>query len=175
MYDFDSLVEEVLKNKPELSRNSLMEQIEEKKNTVGSGYLTNQGALFLIAGELGVRLERITSTDLGLKDLYVGANDITVVARVFAIYPISEYERKDGSGRGRYRRIGLFDSDNVARVTLWDDRVEDVDQTGITLDAPVRVVSGYVKQGFDRKDRGCGTIEQAGQHRKGGENAWQSG
>ncbi|TLX97014.1 MAG: single-stranded DNA-binding protein, partial [Thaumarchaeota archaeon] len=50
MYDFDSLVEEVLKNKPELSRNSLMEQIEEKKNTVGSGYLTNQGALFLIAG-----------------------------------------------------------------------------------------------------------------------------
>ena len=151
MYDFDSLVEEVLKNKPELSRNSLMEQIEEKKNTVGSGYLTNQGALFLIAGELGVRLERITSTDLGLKDLYVGANDITVVARVFAIYPISEYERKDGSGRGRYRRIGLFDSDNVARVTLWDDRVEDVDQTGITLDSPVRVVSGYVKQGFDGK------------------------
>jgi len=146
MYDFDSLVEEVLKNKPELSRNSLMEQIEEKKNKVGSGYLTDQGALFLIAGELGVRLERITSTDLGLKDLYVGANDITVVARVFAIYPISEYERKDGSGRGRYRRIGLFDSDNVARVTLWDDRVEDVDQTGITLDSPVRVVSGYVEK-----------------------------
>src|SRR5712692_10305308 len=149
MYDFDSLVQEVLKSKPELSRDSLMEQIEEKKNTVGSGYLTDQGALFLIAGELGVRLERITSTDLGLKDLYVGANDITVVARVFAICPISEYERKDG--RGRYRRIGLFDSDNVARVTLWDDRVEDVDQTGITLDSPVRVVSGYVKQGFDGK------------------------
>jgi len=36
-------------------------------------------------------------------------------------------------------------------VTLWDDRVEDVDQTGITLDSPVRVVSGYVKQGFDGK------------------------
>jgi ssDNA-binding replication factor A large subunit len=151
MYDFDSLVEEVLKNKPELSRVSLLQQIEEKKNTVGSGYLTDQGALFLIAGELGVRLERITSTDLGLKDLYVGANDITVVARVFAIYPTNEYERKDGSGRGRYRRIGLFDSGNVARLTLWDDRVEDVDKSGITLDSPVRVVSGYVKQGFDGK------------------------
>ena len=151
MYDFDSLVDEVLKNKPELSRDSLLEQIEEKKNTVGSGYLTDQGALFLIAGELGVRLERITSTDLGLKDLYVGANDITVVARVFAIYPTNEYERKDGSGRGRYRRIGLFDSGNVARLTLWDDRVEDIDKSGITLDSPVRVVSGYVKQGFDGK------------------------
>ena len=151
MYDFDSLVEEVLKNKPELSRDSLMEQIEEKKNTVGSGYLTDQGALFLIAGELGVRLERITSTDLGLKDLYVGANDITVVARAFAIYPTNEYERKDGSGKGRYRRIGLFDSGNVVRLTLWDDRVEDIDKSGITLDSPVRVVSGYVRQGFDGK------------------------
>src|SRR5437899_11371519 len=151
MYDFDSLIEEVLKNKPELSRDSLMEQIEEKKNTVGSGYLTDQGALFLIAGELGVRLERITSTDLGLKDLYVGANDITVVARVFAIYPISEYERKDGSGRGRYRRIVVFGSENVARVALWDDRVEDVDQTGITLDSPVRVGRGDFNQGFDGK------------------------
>src|SRR2546430_10851834 len=97
MYDFDSLVEEVLKNKPEMSRNSLMEQIEEKKNTVGPGYLTDQGALFLIPGELGVRLERITSTDLGLKDLYVGANDITVVARAFAIYPISANDSKHGS------------------------------------------------------------------------------
>src|SRR5438034_315282 len=128
MYDFDSLVEEVLKNKPELSRNSLMEQIEEKKNTVGSGYLTNQGALFLIAGELGVRLERITSTDLGLKDLYVGANDITVVARVFAIYPTNEYERKDGSGRGRYRRIGLVDWGMVILMTLLAVRVDVVDK-----------------------------------------------
>src|SRR5438445_12044459 len=107
MYDFDSLVEEVLKNKPGLSRDSLMEQIEEKKNTVGSGYLTDQGALFLIAGELGVRLERITSTDLGLKDLYVSANDITVVARAFAIYHNKEYERQEGSEKGRYKRIGL--------------------------------------------------------------------
>src|SRR6267143_557253 len=129
MYDFDDLMTEVLRSKPEISRDSLMEQVREKKRTVGSGYLTDQGALFLIAGELGVRLERITSTDLGLKDLYVGANDITVVARVFAIYPTNEYERKDGRGRGRYRRIGLFDSDNVAGLTLWDDRVEDIDKS----------------------------------------------
>ena len=151
MYDFDVLIEEVLKNKPELSRELLMEQIEEKKNTVGSGYLTDQGALFLIAGELGVHLERVTSTDLRLKDLYVGANDITIVARVFAIYPSNEYERRDGTGRGRYRRIGLFDSANVARLTLWDERVEDVEQAGVTIDSPVRIVNGYVKQGLDGK------------------------
>ncbi len=150
MYDFDSLVEEVLRSKPELNRQSLLERIEEKKNVVGSGYLTDQGALFLIAGELGVRLERITSTDLALKDLYIGANDITVVARVLAIYPANEYVKKDNA-KGRYRRIGLFDASNVVRLTLWDERVEDIERAGIVVDTPVRVVSGYVKQGLDGK------------------------
>jgi len=150
LYDFDALVEEVLRSKPELNRQSLMERIEEKKSVVGSGYLTDQGALFLIAGELGVHLERMTTTDLTLKDLYIGANDITVVARVLAIYPTAEYVRKDNT-KGRYRRIALFDANDVVRLTLWDERVEDVERSGIVVDAPVRVVSGYVKQGLDGK------------------------
>ena len=150
MYDFDTLVEEVLRSKPELNRQGLMERIEEKKNVVGSGYLTDQGALFLIAGELGVRLERIASTDLALKDLYIGANDITVVARVLAIYPTNEFTKKDNA-KGRYRRIVLFDASNVVRLTLWDERVEDVERSGIEVDTPVRIVSGYVKQGLDGK------------------------
>lgn len=41
MYDFEALVTEVLRNKPEISRESLMELVQEKKRTVGSGYLTD--------------------------------------------------------------------------------------------------------------------------------------
>ncbi len=99
MYDFEGLIEEVLRNKPDMSRDDIVELIEEKKRNVGAGYLTDQGALFLIAGELGVQLKPVTS-DLTLKDLYVGANDITIVSRVLAVYPISEYKKKDG-GTGR--------------------------------------------------------------------------
>ncbi len=150
MYDFDTLVGEVLKNNPELGRDGLMRRIQEKKDTVGSGYLTDQGALFLIAGELGVLLEHVTSSDLRLKDLYVGANDITVVARVLAIHPVTEYNRKDG-GKGRYRRLLLFDNESVARLTLWDDKATEVDELKLEAGTPVRVVSGYVKQGLDGK------------------------
>ena len=85
VYDFDSLLEEVLRNRPELTRGQIMEQIQEKKREVGAGFLTDQGALFLIAGELGVQLSHMTSTDLTLKDVDAGANDITIVARVLAI------------------------------------------------------------------------------------------
>jgi ssDNA-binding replication factor A large subunit len=94
-------------------------------------------------------LKPITS-DLTLKDLYVGANDITIVARVLAVYPISEYKRKDG-GVGRYRRVNLFDQGSVVRLTIWDDNPDAIRLEGVSEDTPVRVSNGYVKQGLDGK------------------------
>ncbi|MDA4134283.1 MAG: hypothetical protein OK441_01765, partial [Thaumarchaeota archaeon] len=150
MYDFDSLLDEILSHRPELTRDQIMEQIQVKKRDVGAGFLTEQGALFLIAGELGVQLKHMTSTDLTLKDIYAGANDITIVARVLGIYPISEYKRKDGTV-GRYRKLSLFDKSNVARLTIWDDNQDSIKLEGISVDAPVRVSNGYVRPGLDGK------------------------
>lgn len=148
MAGFESLVDELLKARSELTREELMRRIAEKKETVGAGYLTDQGALFLVAGELGVSLQPSISSDLSLKDLHIGANDITVVARVLAVYPTTSYNRKDG-GTGRYRRLVLFDGGASARLTVWDDSVDDPDGLGITPGSALRVVSGYVKQGLD--------------------------
>jgi ssDNA-binding replication factor A large subunit len=150
VYDFNSLLEEVLKNRPEVTREQIMQQIQEKKRDVGAGFLTDQGALFLIAGELGVQLRNMTSTDLTLKDIYAGANDITIVARVLGVYPISEFKKKDG-GVGRYRRLSLFDGGNVGRLTIWDDNPEAVKLGGISVDTPVRVANAYVRPGLDGK------------------------
>jgi len=151
MYDFDTLIGELLQQKPELSRDEVLRRIEEKKRTVGAGYLTDQGALFLVAGELGVSLrkEDLTS-DLSIKDLYIGANDVTVVARVLAVYPVATYNRKDG-GTGRYQRLALFDGKNSVRLTVWEEGLEQLEKLGLQVDAPVRVANAYVKQGLDGK------------------------
>ncbi|HYB76358.1 MAG TPA: hypothetical protein VEC08_05315, partial [Nitrososphaerales archaeon] len=86
MYDFETLVGELLHQKPDLSRDEVLRRIEDKKRTVGAGYLTDQGALFLVAGELGVSLRKgDASSDMKINDLYIGANDVTVVARVLAV------------------------------------------------------------------------------------------
>ena len=128
-----------------------MRRIEDKKKTVGAGYLTDQGALFLVAGELGVSLRKENmSSDMTIKDLYVGANDVTVVARVLAIYPESSYNRKDG-GTGRYRRLALFDGRNSVRFTVWEEGLEQLAKLGLVVDSPVRVANAYVKQGLDGK------------------------
>src|SRR5271155_2064896 len=151
MYDFDAFVTEVLRNKPEMTRDSLMELVQEKKRTVGSGYLTDQGALFLVAGELGVKLQHMITADLTLKALHIGANDITVGARILAVYPVAEFKKKDGSGVGRYRWVNLFDRNGIGRLTIWEDNEEAIKLSGIGIDAPVRIVSAYVKQGLDGK------------------------
>ena len=151
MYDFDILVGELLRQKPELSRDEVLRRIEDKKRTVGAGYLTDQGALFLVAGELGVSLRKEdTSSDLSIKDLYIGANDVTVVARVLAVYPVATYNKKDG-GTGRYQRLVLFDGKNSARLTVWEEGLEQLEKLGLQVDAPVRVANAYVKQGLDGK------------------------
>jgi ssDNA-binding replication factor A large subunit len=151
MHDFETLVGELLGGRPELSREELMRRIAEKKETVGAGYLTDQGALFLVAGELGVTLQRPTaSSDMAIKDLYIGANDVTVVARILAVYPTSTYKKKDG-GEGKYRRLVLFDGKSTVRLTVWEEGIGQVEKPGMGVDVPVRVVSGYVKQGLDGK------------------------
>ena len=148
MYDFEALLAEVLRNKPQLKRESLLDLIREKKSSVGGGYLTDQGALFLIAGEFGIPLRNTASSDLTLNDLYIGANEITIVARILALYPIAQYKRKDGS-TGRYRRINLFDDTNVTKLMIWDEALQAIEPLGLNVDVPVRVVSGYVRQGLD--------------------------
>jgi ssDNA-binding replication factor A large subunit len=151
MYDFETLIRELLQQKPELSRDEVMLRIEDKKKTVGAGYLTDQGALFLVAGELGVSLRRDGgSSDLSIKDLYIGANDVTVIARVLAVYPASTFNKKDG-GKGRYMRLVLFDGRNSVRLTVWEEALEQIEKLGLVVDSPVRVANAYVKQGLDGK------------------------
>ena len=151
MYDFETLIGELLQQKPELGRDEVLRRVEDKKRTVGAGYLTDQGALFLVAGELGVSLRREeASSDLSIKDLYIGANDVTVVARVLAIYPVATYNRKDG-GTGKYRRLALFDGKSSVRLTVWEEGLEQLDELALKVDTPVRVTNAYVKEGLDGK------------------------
>jgi ssDNA-binding replication factor A large subunit len=151
MYDFETLVQELLQQKHELSREEVLRRVEDKKRTVGAGYLTDQGALFLVAGELGVSLRKEAPTsDMSIKDLYIGANDVTVVARVMAVYPESTYNKKDG-GKGKYRRLALFDDKGSVRLTVWEEAIDQVEKLGLSIDSPVRVSSAYVKQGLDGK------------------------
>ena len=76
--NFEELLSKLLDSAPELSRSVIEDRIKEKKDKIGSGYLTDQGALFLVASDLGISLEESQKTEIELKDLFVGAKEVTV-------------------------------------------------------------------------------------------------
>ena len=62
MSEFEDLLSKLLENAPELSRTVIEERIAEKKKKIGSGYLTDQGELFLVAADLGISLQQSQTT-----------------------------------------------------------------------------------------------------------------
>ena len=85
--DYNKMIEIVLEEKQELKFEKLKDMIEEKKRKVGAGDLTDQGALFLVAADIGVSLDKANKTENNIKDLFIGARDISTSGRILSIYP----------------------------------------------------------------------------------------
>ena len=73
--EFEELLKKIQEQKPELTKQDIEDRIKQKKEKIGAGYLTDQGALFLIAADLGISLKQTLKVEMNLKDLYVGAKD----------------------------------------------------------------------------------------------------
>jgi replication factor A1 len=147
MYDFESLVDEIVRQRPDITKEALLNMIKQKKLTIGSGYLTDQGALFVIANELGISLQHIRRSELTLKDLQIGLRNVTVKTRVLGVYPIKTYTRKDGS-IGRYLRFVVFDGDKVMNAIAWDKCLDSVSQE-LEMGQVVRLIGCNIKQALD--------------------------
>jgi len=142
--EFESLLNKLLEQRPELSRSDIQQMINRKKEKIGAGYLTDQGALFLIAADLGISLNEQLKVEMGLKDLYVGAKEITLETRVMNVYPAKQFSRKDGS-QFLLRTMTVYDSDSRAKVKLWDEKANLPGIENLKPGDLVRIIKAYVK------------------------------
>jgi len=142
--EFESLLNKLLEQKPELSRSDIQQMINKKKEKIGAGYLTDQGALFLIAADLGISLNEQLKVEMGLKDLYVGAKEITLETRVMNVYPAKQFSRKDGS-QFLLRTMTVYDSDSRAKVKLWDEKANLPGIENLKPGDLVKIIKAYVK------------------------------
>jgi replication factor A1 len=118
--------------------------INKKKEKIGAGYLTDQGALFLIASDLEVSLTEQLKVEMGLKDLYIGAKEITLETRVMNVYPAKQFSRKDGS-QFLLRTMTVYDSDSRAKVKLWDEKANLPGIENLKPGDLVKIIKAYVK------------------------------
>jgi len=146
--EFENLIEKLLEQKPELTKEVVEEQIKQKKEKIGAGYLTDQGALFLIASDYGVTLSEPLKVEMALKDLYAGAKEISLETRVLNLSPAKQFSRKDGSPF-YLRTMTVYDENSTASVKLWDEKANLPGVENLKPGDLIKIIKAYVKSDLD--------------------------
>ncbi|MBC8250407.1 MAG: single-stranded DNA-binding protein [Candidatus Nitrosopelagicus sp.] len=148
MSESQNLIDKLLEQKSELTREIIEQKITEKKEKIGAGYLTDQGALFLIASDYGVTLTESPKTEISLKDLYAGAKEISLETRVLNLSPTKQFSRKDGSTFD-LRTMTVYDTGSTASVKLWDEKANLPGIENLKPGDLIKIIKAYVKSDLD--------------------------
>ena len=148
MSELEDLIAKLLEFKPELTKEEIEEQIKQKKEKIGAGYLTDQGAIFLIASDYGVTLTESLKTEMSLKDLYAGAKEISLETRVLNLSPAKQFSRKDGSPF-YLRTMTVYDGNSTASVKLWDEKANLPAMENLKPGDLIKIIKAYVKSDLD--------------------------
>ena len=146
--EFENLIEKLIEQKPELTRENIEEEIRLKKEKIGAGYLTDQGALFLIASDYGATLSESQKVELNIKDLYAGAKEISLETRVLNLSSAKQFSRKDGSPF-YLRTMTVYDTNSTASVKLWDEKANLPGIENIKPGDLIKIIKAYVKSDLD--------------------------
>ena len=148
MSESQNLIDKLLEQKSELTKEIIDQKIAEKKEKIGAGYLTDQGALFLIASDYGVTLTESSKIEISLKDLYAGAKEISLETRVLNLSPTKQFSRKDGSTFD-LRTMTVYDSGSTASVKLWDEKANLPGIENLKPGDLIKIIKAYVKSDLD--------------------------
>ncbi len=133
-----------------LTRNEIKTMVEEKKNEL-KGLISEEGALFIIAKELGVDVKEenkdlLRDIEINISDITPNMKNITLIGRIKQINKIFSFNKRDG-GTGKVGSFTLHDNTGEIRIVLWDDHTQIFEQTEFERNELVKILNGYAKKG----------------------------
>jgi replication factor A1 len=133
-----------------LTRNDIKTMVEEKKNEL-KGLISEEGALFIIAKELGVDVKDenkdfLKDIDINIADITPNMKNITLIGRIKQINKTFSFNKKDG-GVGKVGSFILHDNTGQIRMVLWDDHTNILEQSEFERNELVKILNGYAKKG----------------------------
>lgn len=147
---FNEVIEQILSSRSDLTREEVLEIIENKKREA-RGFFTNEVAARLVASELGLEIRHEPfQSEVLVRDLVSGLRDVTVTGRVMAIYPPKTFTRSDWT-EGRVAHLLIADKTGTLKVVLWDEKTSLVEAGSFEQEQIVRVSHGYVREGRSGK------------------------
>lgn len=146
----EAMIEKILISRQDLSREEILKRIEAKKKRA-EGFLTEEAATRIVAMELGIEVpSKSFRHEMLIKDLISGLNAVTVIGRVFRIYPAQTFMRSDLT-EGKVANLLISDETGNLKVVLWNDKTSIIDKGEIEEDQTVKVSNGYTREGRSGK------------------------
>ena len=133
-----------------LTRKEIQDMVGDKKNEL-KGLISEEGALFIIARELGVDVkeenkELLKDIEIFISDITHNMKNINIVGRIKDIYHINKFNKNDG-GIGYVSSFFLHDNTGDIRIVLWDDQVNIFNEDNFEINEIVKIVNGIARKG----------------------------
>lgn len=133
-----------------LTKKEIQNLVEEKKAEL-KGLISDEGALFVIAKELGVDVKSeskdiMVDIELNISDITPNMKNISLIGRIKDIYRISSFTGKDGEP-SYVGSFSLHDNTGDIRIVLWNEHVNIFKDSNFERNELVKILNGYAKQG----------------------------
>ncbi len=128
-----------IKEKTNLTDSQLQTKVKDKLDQL-SGLISEEGALHIIANELGVKIMEEPGK-LQIKNVLAGMRNVEVAAKVVKIYEVREFDKNNRKGKVGNFLVG--DSTGVMRVVAWNDKAELLSK--LNEQDTVKIIDGYAR------------------------------
>lgn len=103
-----------------ITQEELTQKIEEKLKSLG-GLISEEGAVHIIANDLGLSLGSAPAQSVKLKDVLAGMRNVTVLAKVLRKYEARTFGEDN---KGKVGNLFIGDDSGFMRLTFWNDKTE---------------------------------------------------
>jgi len=125
-----------------------IEALVEVKKKKFSGLLTDSGAAYMVAKDLGIELGLESMRRSTIAKLSDGMQNIDLLVRVMQVFSPKEFEKNDKSGR--LCNLIVADSTGEIRLTVWHDDVKKIEEKNVKRGSVLLLHNCYVKS-FNEK------------------------
>jgi len=131
--------------KDKLSEAEFEQRISDKIKEF-QGLLTRDGAITIIASEMGLSVSRPPSVSIKIADITEGVSGIDITAKISRMAPVKQFTKKTTGMPGRLQRFDLADETGTVTLVLWDESIDEV--SGVKVGDVIDVSGAYAKKGY---------------------------
>lgn len=135
-----------IKEKTKLTDAQLQTKVKDKLDQL-SGLISEEGALHIIANELGVKILEDPGK-LQIKNVLAGMRNVEITGKVMKIYEVREFN-KDGK-KGKVGNFLIGDSTGVMRVVAWNDKADLLSK--LKEQDTINIKDGYARENRDKTE-----------------------